>query len=158
MNRIIVALVCLACLASVYVLGLNTGIEPHPMGDQLGPDNGESATDYARRAQASLAEADEPAFALITFSSPLDPADAADLLQNVRRVNQIIVADKAPISVGEMPDRTQVFGSDPLIAVVVWEGGEVLRMLIDDPRITTIDVLPPDAVWGTFGVRTPSNV
>ena len=158
MNRIIAALVCLACLAGVYVLGLNTGIAPHPMGDQLGPDNGESATDYARRAQASLAEADEPAFALITFSSPLDPEDAADLLQNVRRVNQIIVADKAPISVGEMPDRTQVFGSDPLIAVVVWEGGEVLRMLIDDPRITTIDVLPPDAVWGAFGVRTASNM
>ena len=158
MKQVIAALGCLACLAGIYLLGLNTGIDPHPMGDQRGPDNGESAREYEQRAQASLEEADEPAFALITFASPLDPADAADLLEDVRRVNQIIVADKAPISVGEMPDRTQVFGSEPLIAVVVWEGGNTLRSLVTDPRIATIDVLPPDAMWGTFGVRTPSNV
>ncbi|PMC64472.1 hypothetical protein CJ203_05545 [Corynebacterium tuscaniense] len=157
MKRVLAALGCLACLAGIYMLGLTTGIDPNLMGDQLGPDNNESAMEYAQRSQDSLAEANEPAFALVTFSSPLAPADAATLLRDVRRVNQIIVADAAPITVGEMPDRTQVFGTEPLIAVVVWEEGDVLRSLVRDPRIAIIDVLPPDAVWGTFGIRVYSN-
>ena len=147
------ALAVAAALTGIFLLGLNTGFEPYPQGDQLGPDPGETPIAYAQRAADSLAEADEPAFALVTFSEPLQPDAAADLLQPARRVNQIIVAGRAPIAVGEMPDRREVFGNDPLVAAVVWESGEVLRMLIDDPRVSTIEVLPADAVWGTFGIR-----
>ena len=63
-----------------------------PQGDMLGTESGESFSSYAQRAGASLAEADETAYALVTFAGPLDPAEAAAVLEPVDRVNAMIVA------------------------------------------------------------------
>jgi hypothetical protein len=150
-----------------------------PQGDMLGMDSGESFGDYAARAQDSLldAPADQPAFALLTFTEPLAPAEAADVLEPLGRVNAMIIALAAPFDLPEPvagETREDVFqrqldriahslsgvGDVPvperIDAVVAYDTGEVLREVAEAPGIVTVEVLPPDAAWGRFGVRPVS--
>lgn len=147
-----------------------------PQGDMLGTESGESFAAYSERADLSLldAPADQPSYALVTFAEPLTPEEAATALRGVRRVNAMIVQFAAPFSLPEPvagEDRADVFGREldrigaslqgvssvpvpeRLDAVVVRDTGEGLRMLSEVADIATIEVLPPDAAWGRFGVR-----
>ncbi|RSZ62763.1 hypothetical protein EAH68_09235 [Corynebacterium hylobatis] len=150
-----------------------------PQGDMLGMDSGESFGDYAARAEASLidAPADQHAFVLLTFAQPLAPAEAADVLEPLGRVNAMIIALAAPFDLPEPiagETREDVLqrqldriahslsgvGNVPvpegIDAVVAYDTGDALREVAADPAIITAEVLPPDAAWGRFGVRPVS--
>lgn len=147
-----------------------------PQGDMLGTESGENFAAYARRAETSLidAPADQPVYALVTFAEPLTPQRAGVVLESLERVNAMIVAMAAPFALPEpvagegradvfqreldrIGDSLQGVSSVPvpelLDAVVVRDNGEVLRTLSAADDIATIEVLPPDAAWGRFGVR-----
>jgi len=147
-----------------------------PQGDMLGTDSGESFAAYSERARTSLldAPADQPVYALVTFTAPLTPAEAGDLLDDVARVNAMIVQLAAPFSLPEPVSgegREDVFqreldriaaslqgvGTVPvpehLDAVVVRDNGDTLRQLAEAPQVAALEPLPADAAWGRFGVR-----
>lgn len=145
-----------------------------PNGDMLGSESAESFTDYQARAEASLAAADEPAYSLVTFEQPLSPTDAASVLEPVDRVNAMIVAFAAPFSLPEPIDgetRKDVFtreldriadslsgiGDVPtpsrFDAAVIHDDGDTLREVASTPGVATVEVLPFDSAWGSFGVR-----
>lgn len=171
-----VALVA-AVVAGIWLLGAKAVPEPRPLGDQLGPDLGESFAEYSARSADSLAAApsDEPAFALVTFAQPQRPADAAAALRSVSRVNAVVAPEASPEPVGESADgpagREHVFRNalsefpegTRIVSVVVWDTGDVLRTLSEGHEgneknaVAVVEVLPPDAVWGSFGV-TPLEV
>lgn len=129
-----------------------------PNADFLGADNGETSSQYAERAAASLAQADAPAFALVQFSRQLAPSEAASVLANIRRVNAIIVPEKAPVEIPEPVtgfSRADVFSkyATSLNGVVVYDSGEKLRQLAENPLVATVEAAPADAAWGRLGVR-----
>lgn len=178
----VLAIVALVVLAGVLVFAFfddATHRPVPPQGDMLGADSGESFTAYAARAEASLidAPADQRAFSLLTFTQALTPAEAAEVLEPVGRVNAMVIALAAPFDLPEPiagETREDVFqrqldriadslagvGNVPvpelIDAVVVYDTGEVLRQVAADPAILTAEVLPPDAAWGRFGLRPVS--
>lgn len=177
MIRRIVAVLAVVALAGALVLAFlddATHRPVAPQGDMLGTQSGESFSAYAGRAERTLAEADEPAYALITFAEPLTPAGAEAALAGVDRVNAMIVALASPFALPEPvagETRADVFrreldriahslagvGDVPaperIDAVVVRDTGDVLRSVARAPEIAAVEVLPPDAAWGRFGVR-----
>ena len=175
------ALMLLAVLALVVVLAFGLfGTQPRTalQGDQLGPDGAETAAAYRERAEASLAQADQPAYALVDFHEPLTPQDVSDALQPVERMDAIVVGLAAPIVVPEpvagatradvidsvldrVAEQARDLGEETpakVDAVVVYSAGNQLRALANDPQVDTVEVAPEDAAWGSFGVRPPSNV
>lgn len=175
------ALVLLAVLAMVVVLAFGLfGTQPRTamQGDQLGPDGTETAAEYRERAEASLAQADDPAYALVGFREPLSPQDVSDALQPIQRMDAIVIGLAAPIAVPEpvagaeradvidavldrVDEQAREIGEEAPVkvdAVVVHSGGSQLRSLASDPRVDTVEVAPEDAAWGSFGVRPPANV
>nr|WP_242516481.1 hypothetical protein [Corynebacterium mendelii] len=147
-------------------------------GDSLGRNTSESMDSYLTRAGQSLdrAPADEKAFALVTFTDPLPTAAAGPVFESVGigRVNALIVDAAAPIALPEPvePDnRAVVFdralkrmagtvGAPPassdfwIRGAVVRDTGTKLRELAaSSPEILAVEVLPPDAAWGLFGVQ-----
>lgn len=180
-RRRVAALVLLAVLALVVVLAFGVfGTQPRTavQGDQLGPDGAETAAEYRKRAEVSLAQADEPAYALVGFREGLSPQDVSDALRPIERMDAIVVGLAAPIAVPEPvvgAERADVIDSvlarvagqardigeeapEKVDAVVVYSGGSQLRALASDPRVNTVEVVPEDAAWGSFGVRPPANV
>ena len=148
-------------IGAVALLGSRTGVDPVPHGDQLGQEAGESFDDYAARAASTLdsAPADEPAFALVTFSRELTPEQASAVLEPVARVSAVAAAGASPEPVGEPAagrDRTEIFRiavGEKIVGAVVRDTGRALRFAAADERIAAVEVLPPDAVWGAFGMR-----
>lgn len=180
-RRRVAALVLLAVLALVVVLAFGVfGTQPRTavQGDQLGPNGAETAAEYRKRAEVSLAQADEPAYALVGFREGLSPQDVSDALRPIERMDAIVVGLAAPIAVPEPvvgAERADVIDSvlarvagqardigeeapAKVDAVVVYSGGSQLRALASDPRVNTVEVAPEDAAWGSFGVRPPTNV
>ncbi|AJI79302.1 hypothetical protein [Corynebacterium singulare] len=180
-RRRIAALVLLAVAACAVVLAFGVfGTQPSTalQGDQLGPDGAESAAEYRERAEESLAQADEPTYALVGFNDALTPKETADLLSPVQRMNAIVIGLAAPVVVPEptagkdrsdvidtvlhrVADRARDIGEDApttVDAAVVYSSGAELRALAADPRVATVEAAPADAPWGSFGVRPPSNV
>lgn len=177
MIRRIVAILAVVALGGALVLAFlddATHKPVAPQGDMLGTESGESFSAYVARADASLAAADGPAYALVTFAQPVEPARAAEVLEQVGRVNAMIVASASPFPLPEPiagETREDVFqreldriayslagiGDVPvperIDAVVVRDGGDVLRAVAARPEVVTVEVLPPDAAWGRFGVR-----
>lgn len=175
------ALVLLAVVAFLVILAFGLlGTQPRPalQGDQLGPDGAETAAEYRERAEASLAQADKPAYALVGFNKPLSPHDVSEALQPIQRMDAIVIGLAAPIAVPEPvagAERADVIDSvfarvaeqanglgeeapTKVDAVVVYSGGSQLRALASDPRVDTVEAAPEDAAWGSFGVRPPANV
>ena len=175
------ALVLLAVVAFLVILAFGLlGTQPRSalQGDQLGPDGTDTAAEYRERAEASLAQADKPAYALVGFSKPLSPHDVSEALQPVQRMDAIVIGLAAPIAVPEPvagAERADVIDSvfarvaeqangmgeeapTKVDAVVVYSAGAQLRALASDPRVETVEVAPEDAAWGSFGVRPPANV
>ncbi|OFT66131.1 hypothetical protein [Corynebacterium sp. HMSC05D03] len=175
------ALVLLAVLALVVVLAFGLlGTQPRAalQGDQLGPDGTETAAEYRERAEASLAQADEPAYALVGFNEALSAQEVSDALRPIQRMDAIVIGLAAPIAVPEpvtgatrvdvldtvlsrVSDHARDMGEEApseVDAVVVYSDGSQLRALASDPRVDTVEVAPEDAAWGSFGVRPPANV
>lgn len=162
--------VVLAIFAIVLVFAFATqGDEPAAQnnGDTLGQETGETFTEYEARAEQSLsaAPATEAAFGLVTFAEPLDADEAAEALSDIERISAITLGPIAPHDVPEPvdgEDRSDVFSRElerlglpeEISGVVVYDTGESLRKLARDPAVATVEVLPPDAVWGTFGTRS----
>ena len=180
-RRRVAALMLLAVLALVVVLAFGLlGTQPRTalQGDQLGPDGTETAAEYRERAEASLAQADEPAYALVGFHKPLSAQEVSDALRPIQRMDAIIIGLAAPIAVPEPvtgAERVDVIDSvlvrvaeqardmgeeapSEVDAVVVYSDGSQLRALASDPRVDTVEVAPEDAAWGSFGLRPPANV
>ncbi len=174
-------LVSLAVVAALGVLvyalveALAWSPAPGRNGDMLGQDSGESYAQYEQRAAASLAEApaDEDVYALITFARPLEAAEAGVETGHLDRVNAMIVGLAAPYPLPEPVDgasRADVYAAQfemigrelsgigdvpvpyQLNAVIAHDDGDTLRALSHAERVATIEVLPPDAAWGWFGV------
>lgn len=175
--RRIVAVLAAVAFAGFLVLAFLDDATSRPVapnGDMLGTEAGESFEDYSARAAESLAAATDPAYALITFAEPLTPAEAAEVLEPLDRVNALVVALAPPFALPEPVDgetRADVFdrelgrigdsltgiGNVPVPervdAVVAHDTGDTLRVVATDDAVDTIEVLPPDAAWGRFGVR-----
>lgn len=149
-------------------------------GDQLGQDPGESFSSYRERAADSLAAAEEgeESFALITFARPLTARGASDLLSDIERVNTMMVGQAVPLALPEPVDgatRADVFaqqfdlldsflGPAPapyqLTAVTAYDDPAAFRALDGHDDVAAVEVLPPDAMWGNFGIRpaTPPGI
>lgn len=156
-TRVVVAgLSTAALIALVLALGQSDRVSK-PMninGDSLGMDN-ETPEDYQARARISLEEADEPSFALITFTEPLNAGEASILLKPLPRVNARLT-ETAAIPLPEPikgKSRADVLGNEPIPGVIVYASGDLLRTVAKDKRVFAIEVLPPDAAWGRFGIR-----
>lgn len=159
---IAVAVLTGVLVAAVSWLGSATRFEPAPSGDQLGQETGESFSDYADRAAETLAAVPdgEPVFALVTFTGVLSPAEASKVLEPFARVNAVVPDGAAPKPVGEPAagrDRTEnirLVADDRAVGAVVCDTGRVLRAAAENPEVAALEALPPDAVWGAFGVRS----
>ncbi|RNE49472.1 hypothetical protein [Corynebacterium alimapuense] len=175
----IVAILAIVALLGALVLAFLDDATHKPVainGDILGSVTDESFEDYRERAAESLAEAPatEPAYALVTFTEPLEPAAAAALLEPIDRVNAMVIALAAPFALPEPvagETREDVFNREldriaasmvgigdvasptRIDAVVVRDTGDALRSLAASEEIAVVEVLPPDASWGRFGVR-----
>lgn len=145
-------------------------------GDMVGMESGESFSEYQERSATSLAAAPagEAVFALITFTRPLDSAGAEQITADLDRVNAMLIGMSAPYSLPEPvagESRAEVFerqfgriadslagvGEVPvpvrMTAVIAYDEGEALRGIAGAEEVAAVEVLPPDAAWGRFGVR-----
>lgn len=57
-----------------------------------------------------------------------------------------------PSQIVESPRETESSG---IIAVIAYDTPRKLEAFTHDPRIDAVEVLPPDAVWGQFGISPP---
>lgn len=60
-----------------------------------------------------------------------------------------------PSQVVESPKETESSG---ITAIIAYDTPGKLEALTHDPRIDAVEVLPPDAVWGQFGISPPQVV
>ncbi|MDO4685112.1 MAG: hypothetical protein Q4A92_01070 [Corynebacterium sp.] len=156
-TRVVVAgLSTAALVALVLALGQSDRVSrpTNINGDSLGMDS-ETPENYQARARITLEEANEPAFAMITFTEALNPGEAGVLLEPIPRVNARLT-DTAIVPLPEPvkgKTRADVLGNEPIPGVIVYAPGDVLRKVAKDSRVFAIEVLPPDAAWGRFGIR-----
>ena len=176
MKKVFVALLTVAALGVIGYAAFDDATS-QPMavaGDQLGPDPDESFSRYRERAAASLdgAVEGENAFGLVTFARPLSAEEAAEALEGIKRVNTLILGQAAPIAIPEPVEgasradvirrkfahlsRSLGVAPDAVSAVTAWDDAAAFRQLARDPEVAAVEVLPPDARWGNFGVRPPS--
>lgn len=149
-----------------------TSQPPAINGDMLGQDGGESFDAYRDRAAETLDRAPEgeDAFGLVTFAEPLAAEQAGEVTAALGRVGAMLVGLSSPMSLPEPVagstraevysrqfDRIASVGDAPaphqLTAVVAWDDPEAFRAARVDERVAAVEMLPPDAVWGNFGVR-----
>ncbi len=177
-RKVLAGVAVLFLIGLVVVLSFDdrTSRPMPPNGDMLGMEPEQSFGEYRVHAESSLAAAPagEGAFALVTFTGQLDPGEAAEVVEPVGRVNAMLISLAAPFPLPEPvagETRADVFdrelgrighslsgvGNVPapegLDAVIVWEEGDTLRSLAGQERVAAVEVLPPDAAWGRFGVR-----
>lgn len=57
-----------------------------------------------------------------------------------------------PSQIGESPREIESSG---IIAVIAYDTPRKLEAFTHDPRVDAVEVLPPDAVWGQFGISPP---
>ena len=151
----------LALVAGFWLVGeANPPAPPVLQGDQLGPENGETAQQYVQRAAATL-DHDEASFALITFGRPLGPDEAATALEPAPRVSALVVPGVAPVvvpeaSIGKMRiDVLRSATASPIAGAVVFAPRTQLERINATDTVLAVEMLPADAVWGAFSI-TPS--
>ena len=151
----------LALVAGFWLVGeANPPAPPVLQGDQLGPENGETAQQYARRAAATL-DHEEASFALVTFARPLGPDEAATALEPAPRVSALVVPGVAPVvvpeaSIGKMRiDVLRSATAAPMTGAVVFAPRTQLERINATDTVLAVEMLPADAVWGAFSI-TPS--
>lgn len=177
-GRLILAVVAVFVLLALLVVASRddaTSSPPAINGDMLGQD-GESFGEYVQRARSTVdaAPEEENAFALVTFAEPLTAGQAAEVTGGLGRVNAMIVGISPPMALPEPiagENREDVYirqfelvahslrgiGDLPvpyqLTSVIAWDDPVAFRSVASDPRVTAVEMLPPDARWGDFGVR-----
>ncbi|QNE89839.1 hypothetical protein H0194_01950 [Corynebacterium incognita] len=151
-----------------------------PEGYVLGPERGMSEEEYAAVARESLADVGpEPAFGLVRFTRPLRPEEVDTLFPaGSVRLNAVILGHAQPLEIPEpVPgsaghdtraevitaalDRVNAsmggLGDVPrakaVDAVVVYAPGEALRQIAGEKAVKTLELAPPDAVWGHVAVH-----
>lgn len=169
MRRIaIVALLVVALVAGLWALGVAAQPAPTYQGDQLGMEQRESPQEYVARARASISEGEEAVWALVSFQGELSPAEAADVVEPVRRVSAVVFPGAPPRPIPEPvagrsraevftheADRARAAGfdvADSPQSVLVKDAPAVLRAIAADSRVFAVEALPPDARVGTFGI------
>lgn len=180
-RKIVAVISIIGLIAVIIALSFSDRVaKPMPInGDVLGQDNSESLEEYKARADASLeaAPAEKKAYALITFNQTLSASDASGLLSGIGRVSAMVMKSAAPMALPEPiagEAREDVFNRQfdqvarglsgignveaprEMNGVVVWDEGYVLHSVARDTAVFAVEVLPPDAVWGNFGVRPVS--
>lgn len=177
-GRLVIAVVAVvALLAGLWWASRDDATSQPPAinGDLLGQVD-MSYDEYVQHAAQTLAEApeEEKAFGLVTFAEPLTASQAEEATAGLGRVNAMLIGLSAPMPLPEPVDgatRAEVFerqfgliagslagiGDVPvpheLTAVIAWDDPEAFRALAWDGRIAAVEMLPPDAAWGNFGVR-----
>lgn len=153
--------VVLALVAGFWLVGeANPPAPPVLQGDQLGPEDGETAQQYAQRAAATL-DHEEASFALVTFARPLGPEEAAATLAPAPRVSALLVPGVAPVvvpeaSIGAMRiDVLRSATTSPMTGAVVFAPRTQLDRINATDTVLAVEMLPADAVWGAFSI-TPS--
>lgn len=151
----------LALVAGFWLVGeANPPAPPVLQGDQLGPENGETAQQYVQRAAATL-DHDEASFALVTFDRPLGPDEAATALEPAPRVSALVVPGVAPVvvpeaSIGKMRiDVLRSATASPIAGAVVFAPRTQLERINATDTVLAVEMLPADAVGGAFSI-TPS--
>lgn len=172
--RIAVAFVSLVALVALFIgfSGRDLISKPMPInGDVLGIERSESTQDYVVRAQRSLQQQldDDPqalGYALVSFSSPLTAYEAGQLLENQQRVNALMISGKPVLALPEPiagVNRGETFAQqldmhnlpDTKIHAAVVRGRYVdVEKLVAKDAVLAVEVLPPDAVWLQFSVRS----
>ncbi|MFP7364484.1 hypothetical protein SFC07_01685 [Corynebacterium callunae] len=181
-RRALALLAIVALIALVVALSFSDRTAK-PMainGDMLGQETSESIDAYAARAGTSLAEAPagEKAYALVSFARPLNAEAAAAVLDGIGRVNAMVMLSAPAMALPEPiagESRADVFqrqitlvdaqlagignvrAPQELNGVVVWDTPEAVKKIAENPEVFSVEILPPDAAWGAFGVR-PVNV
>lgn len=185
-GRVILAVVAILVLVFVVILAAQDDATDKPMninGDVLGQDSEESWEEYQRRAWSTFddAEAGEESFGLITFSEPLTAGQAGAVTSTLGRVNAMLVGMSSPMPLPEPvagAERKDVFaqqfdyiahslrgiGDVPapyeLTAVIAYDTPEAFGRVANNRWVVAVELLPPDAAWGNFGVRPaqPPNI
>ncbi|MBZ8178129.1 hypothetical protein GSS88_10080 [Corynebacterium sp. 3HC-13] len=159
-------------LAGLWMLGQSdrTSKPMPPNGDTLGPAYDESWEHYRARADASFVTAQDEApnqnaWSMVVFQPALLAQDVSDITAPLNRVSAVISGAEAAREIPEPTDghsRADVFLSNglgnedhPISAVIVWDTPTALAALKSDARVASVEILPPDASWGRFGIRPP---
>lgn len=142
-----------------------------PNGDVLGPEAGESAEAYEYRVHESLETAlrdwpEESSWAMIAFQEPVDAMTAGEVTADILRVSAAVSNGEAPVVLPEPvagTSRRDVFErvgmghvESPISALIVWDRPRALRAVAERQSVLSVEILPPDAQWGRFGVRPPA--
>ena len=172
--RIAVAIVSLVALVALVIgfSGRDLISKTTPInGDVLGQETAESTKDYVARAQRSLQQQldDDPhalGYALVSFRSPLSTEAAGQLLEHQRRGNALMVSGKPVLALPEPiagATRGETFTQqldlhnlpNAEISGAVLRGRyEDVEKLAAKDAVLAVEVLPPDAVWLQFSVRS----
>lgn len=177
-RRIVALLAILALVVVVAILSFSdrTAKPMQLNGDMLGQDNTETSVEYSQRASESLENAavGEEAYSLVTFTQPLSPSEASNLLEGVGRVNAMVMLSAPAMDLPEPiagETREDVFNRQiklvdaqlsgignvrapgELNGVVVWDIPQKVRVLSESSLVYSVETLPPDAAWGSFGIR-----
>ncbi|MEJ5997087.1 hypothetical protein [Corynebacterium sp. H130] len=151
----------LSCLviagALVWASFDHSEVAPRVRGDQVGMEAGESFATYRDRAAASVADSSGTSFALVTLSvsgdvSALDQLDVKRVCAAVS-LNHAPVPLPEPVGVDKRSDVIHRWTDAAVTSVVVYDDAEALQALSTAPGIAAVEVLPPDAIWGRFGIR-----
>ena len=155
--------VVLALVAGFWLVGeANPPTPPVLQGGQLGPEDGETAQQYAQRAAATL-DHEEASFALVTFAQPLGPDEAAAVLEPAPRVSALVVPGVAPVvvpeaSIGAMRiDVLRSATASPIAGAVVFAPRTQLERMNVTDTVLAVEMLPADAVWGAFSITTSAT-
>ena len=155
--------VALALVAGFWLVGeANPPAPPVLQGDQLGPEDGETAQQYAQRAAATL-DHEEASFALVTFVRPLGPDEAAAALEPAPRVSALVVPGVAPVvvpeaSIGAMRiDVLRSATASHMTGAVVFAPLTQLDRINATDTVLAVEMLPADAVWGAFSITSSAT-
>lgn len=174
-------LVVAALLAGLlWLAGGDDYTRPRPFaGDHLGQHAQQPDAEYQSLADDSLdaALAGAPghnAFAMVSFTEPLTSAEAGELVGDLHRVGTVITQDLQILALPEPTDasthsaagaRGEVFANvlaaasgattPGIIAIVAYDTPSRLAPLVHTQHVYAVEVLPPDAVFGQFGISPP---
>lgn len=168
---LIIAVVCVVGVVLVRLADSDRVAKPMPVnGDSLGFSTGETSVDYLQRADHSVAQSADPAFALVTFTSQIEVGLATQIVEPMGRVDAVVLASGQILPVpeptanetrGDVFDRSidqknpdRDLSTPELIdAAVVYGPGAQLREVHANANVFAVEVLPADAAWGRFGIR-----
>lgn len=175
--RIAIAVASVITLvALLYLFSLDDEPTFSINGDSLGQmATEESFGQYSHRAEQSVQVAqeewpEEKSFGLISFSQGMDAESAAEITQDLGRVNAMLVGVTVPFALPEPVEnntRQDVYEHqlsllaprleamampEEITAVIAWETPATFAQVAQIEEVATVEVLPPDAAWGNFGV------